>query len=453
VISGPGSISSSGLLTVGQVGGNTTTTVSATYTIGSTTHSASQQVSIIYIPPPPSFTSLSINGRGSVNENSTAQFSASAWFSDGSSQVVVPTWSVDSVATSISIFGLLSAGEVTSDMSVTVPASYTTGGTTRNAQTNVTVINMPTYTISGHVRTPGGSGISGVTVSGLPGNPSTDASGYYSATVTSGWSGAATPGAAGYTFSPTSRSYSSVTGNQTGQDYTGTPAPYTISGNVRTSGGAGISGVTMNGLPGNPSTDANDYYTATVTSGWSGTATPGAAGYTVSPASRSYSGMTGNQTAQDYTGTPVTYTISGNVRTSGGTGISGVTLNGLAGNPTTDANGFYTATVTSGWSGMATPSAAGYAFSPPSRSYSSVTANQTGQDYTGTVAVTRIIALSGDLVFGNVVTNTTATRTLTITNSGYSALNVSGISYPAGFSGAWSGSVAANDSQDVTVTF
>ena len=400
--------------------------------IGSVTHSANQQVSIIYIPPPPSFTSLSINGPSSVNENSTAQFSASAWFSDGSSQVVVPTWTVDSVATSISIFGLLSAGEVTSDTSVTISASYTTGGMTRSAQTNVTVINTPTYTISGHVRTPGGSGISGVTVSGLPGNPSSDASGYYSATVTSGWSGAATPGAAGYTFSPPSRTYSNLSGNQTGQDYTGTPAPYTISGNVRTSGGAGISGVTMSGLPGNPSTDANGFYSATVPSGWSGTVTPAAAGYTFSPASRSYSNVAGNQPGQDYAGTPVTYTISGNVRISGGAGISGVTLSGLPGNPSTDANGYYSATVTSGWSGTATPGAAGYTFSPPSRSYSNLPGNQTGQDYTGTPAPYSIsgnVRTSGGAGISGVTMSGLPGNPTTDANGYYSA------TVPSGWSG------------------
>lgn len=66
---------------------------------------------------------------------------------------------------------------------------------------------------------------------------------------------------------------------------------------------------------------------------------------------------------------------------------------------------------------------------------------------------TRIIGLNGNLAFGNVVTNTTATRTLTITNSGNSTLTVSGISFPSGFSGNWSGTIAAAGSQDVSVTF
>lgn len=65
----------------------------------------------------------------------------------------------------------------------------------------------------------------------------------------------------------------------------------------------------------------------------------------------------------------------------------------------------------------------------------------------------RIIALSGDLAFGDVQVGGTATRTLTIANTGNSTLNVTGIDYPTGFSGSWSGSIPSGDSHDVTVTF
>ncbi|MCL4786898.1 MAG: DNRLRE domain-containing protein [Verrucomicrobia bacterium] len=66
---------------------------------------------------------------------------------------------------------------------------------------------------------------------------------------------------------------------------------------------------------------------------------------------------------------------------------------------------------------------------------------------------TRIIGLSGDLAFGEVAVGASAQRTLTITNSGNATLNISNISYPVGFSGAWSGPIATNGSQNVTVTF
>ena len=67
--------------------------------------------------------------------------------------------------------------------------------------------------------------------------------------------------------------------------------------------------------------------------------------------------------------------------------------------------------------------------------------------------VTRIVGLSGNLAFGNVTTGATATATLTITNAGNATLTVGSISYPAGFSGAFSGPVVAGGAQDVTVTF
>ena len=72
---------------------------------------------------------------------------------------------------------------------------------------------------------------------------------------------------------------------------------------------------------------------------------------------------------------------------------------------------------------------------------------------TGTAVPTRVIGLSGSLAFGSVTVNTTATRTLTISNTGNATLTVIDIAYPAGFTGAWSGTIAAGDSQPVTVTF
>lgn len=66
---------------------------------------------------------------------------------------------------------------------------------------------------------------------------------------------------------------------------------------------------------------------------------------------------------------------------------------------------------------------------------------------------TASIGVSGNLAFGNVTTGTVATATMTITNPGSAILNVSGIVYPTGFSGAFSGAISAGGSQDVTVSF
>jgi len=70
-----------------------------------------------------------------------------------------------------------------------------------------------------------------------------------------------------------------------------------------------------------------------------------------------------------------------------------------------------------------------------------------------TTSTTKVIALTGNLTFGSVAVNSSAQNTLTIANNGNSTLTVSSISYPSGFSGNWSGTIAASSSQPVTVTF
>lgn len=67
---------------------------------------------------------------------------------------------------------------------------------------------------------------------------------------------------------------------------------------------------------------------------------------------------------------------------------------------------------------------------------------------------TRVISLSGDLIFGSVVVGSSAQRVLTIANNGNATLTVSSLSYPNGFRGDWpGGTIAAGGSQQVTVTF
>lgn len=95
------------------------------------------------------------------------------------------------------------------------------------------------------------------------------------------------------------------------------------------------------------------------------------------------------------------------------------------------------------------------------RAYSgTITVNANHTSGTNTLAVsgtglaaTRVMRLEGDLAFGELLVNTTSQRTFTIHNDGNSPLSVTNILYPAGFSGAWSGQIAAGESQAVTVTF
>jgi len=92
------------------------------------------------------------------------------------------------------------------------------------------------------------------------------------------------------------------------------------------------------------------------------------------------------------------------------------------------------------------------------------------QDYSGDISVTsdatsgigtipvsgegaKLVALSGDLSFGNVTVNVPSQLDFTISNTGTIDLTVSGIAYPRGFSGNWSGTILPGDSQSVTAFF
>lgn len=144
------------------------------------------------------------------------------------------------------------------------------------------------------------------------------------------------------------------------------------------SGNAGVGGATLSFSGGAPVTaDGNGDYSLTVPDNWSGTVIPARAGYTFSPASRSYSSVTANQSGQDYTASTLSLTISGNA------GVGGAILNFTGGAPVTaDGSGAYSLSVPYHWSGTVTPSRPGYHFTPASQVYDLLTANQSGQDYT-----------------------------------------------------------------------
>ena len=301
------------------------------------------------------------------------------------------------------------------------PPSRTYSNVTSNQTGQDYTATLLTYTISGAV-TRGGVGLQNVVMSDLPGSPATNASGIYTATVDYGFSGTATPTLAGNTFTPPSRTYSNATSNQTGQDYTATLLTYTITGTV-TRGGAGLQNVVMSGLPGSPATNASGVYTATVDYGFSGTATPVLAGYTFVPPSRTYSSVTVNQIDQDYAASTVMLSISGTVAYNG-SGLQDVVISGLPGSPATNASGVYTATINYGFSETVTPTLTNYTFTPPSRTYSNVTSNQTGQDYTAALVPPPVILLSrSTLKYGATSAFKTSDQKFIISNAGSHTLD------------------------------
>lgn len=176
-------------------------------------------------------------------------------------------------------------------------------------------IYSTTAAISGEIRTFGGSPVENVVLSGLPGNPTTNALGRYTATVPAGWSGTVTPARSGYTFAPASITYTQLYVNRTSENYAAIPETVTISGFVRRGSGAGVAGVTMSGLPGNPPTAADGSYSGTVPYGWSGFVVPTKAGHTFTPAMMEYAFVWQDQPDQHYTAVPAA--VPGDVNCDG----------------------------------------------------------------------------------------------------------------------------------------
>ncbi|MFO1478107.1 MAG: glycosyl hydrolase family 28-related protein [Verrucomicrobiota bacterium] len=101
----------------------------------------------------------------------------------------------------------------------------------------------------------------------------------------------------------------------------------------------------------------------------------------------------------------------------------------------------------SGWTGTGTG-----AYTGPSNQ-ASVVLNGPVTETAVFDPATRIISLSGDLLFGGILVGAVDNRWLTISNAGNSTLTVSNIDYPGGFSGDWSGAILPSGASSLAVTF
>ena len=81
------------------------------------------------------------------------------------------------------------------------------------------------------------------------------------------------------------------------------------------------------------------------------------------------------------------------------------------------------------------------------------TSSESSQISVDTRGESRVVALSGDLAFDDTVIGFSRQRTLTIHNNGDGILNVTSPTYPAGFSGYWSGAIPAGGAHDLIVSF
>ncbi|MBU0481692.1 MAG: right-handed parallel beta-helix repeat-containing protein [Proteobacteria bacterium] len=133
-------VSIDGVVTTSSVVGDQAMTVSAGYAYGGIAKTAAMTVTIIKVPP--ALSGLKIDGPGSLEENGTGTYTATATWSDGSTSVVTPLWSENSAYATISADGVMTASTVPSDQIVTVSADFTADGVTKTAAIEIGITKV-----------------------------------------------------------------------------------------------------------------------------------------------------------------------------------------------------------------------------------------------------------------------------------------------------------------------
>jgi hypothetical protein len=359
VFDGPGEFSATGTFTApASVTEETLTTIKASYTENGFTLEVEKAITLTPAPiNTPAISSLTISGPDSINENETASFTATATYDDGSSKDVTPdtTWAASGEG-SFTSPGAYAPGSVDATATVTLTASYTSNGITREVNKTVTVTNVET------TKTLSSIAIAGPDTLNAGGTGSFTATATYSdnstedITAKATWSLSSTAANAGtmaangsYTAPATvsteiavtiTAEYNSVKATRTlTLTATNTSTEIKISGQIFDSSGAAVEGVTVvcSYNSSTRTTDTSGYYSFRVPSGWSGTVTPQSTTYTFTPAKYTYESVKADTSDQNFTAatssggetTKVPVAKADSIYTTENTAV-GITLSGTA---------------------------------------------------------------------------------------------------------------------------
>ena len=277
-------------------------------------------------------------------------------------------------------------------------ATYTLSNITADHNVHVTFKGL-IFAISGHViELDGNTPVEGVPIQtdGNDVNTVTDANGFYELWVDYNWSGIVTPQKEGYVFKPDSNTYANVTQDYGDENYIATLMTFKIAGyvleqnyatpindvNVSAENGGGPWTSRYGG--GSDKTDVNGYYEVVVDYNWSGKVVPAKYAYAFEPNKMEYVNVKSDSNDQDYTGTLLTFIISGHIKNScDDVPIAGVLVdaNNGGGQNTTDVNGFYEVWVDYNWSGTVTPTKGHHTFNPGEMVYVDILSDQPDQNY------------------------------------------------------------------------
>jgi hypothetical protein len=279
------------------------------------------------------------------------------------------------------------------------------GNTTTSAIVSVTVNNAAakSFSIAGSVSGPGASGTT-VTLSGAAvAATTTNASGAYSFTDLAKGNYTVTVSHTGFTFNPASLAAAVTTANVTGMNFVSTAVStqtFSISGTISGSGGNGATVALTGASTATVTANTSGAYTFTGLAKGDYTVTPSHAGFTFSPASLAEKITAANITGANFAATaiaPQTFSISGTVSGSGGSGTT-LTLSGTSSATTTaNASGAYTFTGLAKGSYTVTPTHTGFTFGPTSQAATITAANVTGINFVATASTPQTFSISGTI--------------------------------------------------------
>jgi hypothetical protein len=176
------------------------------------------------------------------------------------------------------------------------PSSFAVSNASGSITKDFTVAKK-IYTVTVNVKSPvRHNGVSGVMLSGMVGEPYSNAGGNVSVNLYHGWSGTVYLSKDGWNIQPYSVDYNKVNSSSN----TPISAGFTISGYLYDGNGGAMSNIPMQGLPGNVVSNSYGYYTSFLDSGWTGTVHPYILNSGFNPASRVYTSLFSNNDYQDF---------------------------------------------------------------------------------------------------------------------------------------------------------
>ena len=273
----------------------------------------------------------------------------------------------------------------------------------QNVADGIDFIGIPLierYTISGRIVDETGNPLPNVLLGGFTDTISTDANGVFVASEEAGWTGTVTPELEGYTFSPESIMILDLQADRASIDFTAVanPMEFSISGRVLDVMGNPVPNVVMNGFSSIVSTHSDGTYTVIQTIGWSGSIPPELDGYTFSPENVMIADLQTDLASVDFMAivNPMGFSISGRVMDIMGNPVPNVVLNGFGRAISTESDGTYTVTETSGWSGTLFPELPGYTFVPERIVIPDLDSDRTDIDFTA-MAIPTGFTISGTI--------------------------------------------------------